>query len=71
MIVGKEGSTKIVGFMTPGAGVVELGCGNIKMLHFIKFFYSTNCNGQTNWIILSKECDDLGGGGVRVTLGES
>ena len=46
MIVGKEGSTKIVDLMTHGAGVVELGCGNIsdivKMLHFLKIFYSTH-----------------------------
>ena len=26
----KEGSTKIVNFMNPGAGVLALGCGNIS-----------------------------------------
>ena len=36
----KEGSTKIVNFMTPGAGVLVLGRGHIshivKMHHFFK-----------------------------------
>ena len=30
----KEGSTKIVHFMTPGAGVLVLGCGHIS--HIVK-----------------------------------
>ena len=33
----KEGSTKIVTFMTPGAGVLVLGCGNIS--HIVKLHY--------------------------------
>ena len=36
----KEGSTKIVNFMTPGAGVLVLGCGHasqiVKMHYFVK-----------------------------------
>ena len=36
----KEGSTKIVNFMTPGAGVLVLGSGHVshvvKMHHFFK-----------------------------------
>ena len=34
----KEGSTKIVTFMTPGAGVLVLGCGHIS--HKVKMHYS-------------------------------
>ena len=34
----KEGSTKIVNFMTPGAGVVVLGRGHIS--HIVKMHYS-------------------------------
>ena len=38
----KEGSTKIVNFMTHGAGVLVLGCGHIvKMHYFFKIFFST------------------------------
>ena len=33
----KEGSTKIVNFMTPGAGVLVLGCGHIS--HMLKMHY--------------------------------
>ena len=33
----KEGSTKIVNFMTPGAGVLVLGCGHIS--HIVKMHY--------------------------------
>ena len=33
----KEGSTKIVTFMTPGAGVLVLGCGHI--IHIVKMHY--------------------------------
>ena len=34
----KEGSTKIVNFMTPGAGVLMFGCGHIISI----IFYSIN-----------------------------
>ena len=34
----KEGSTKIVNFMTPGAGVLVLGRGHIS--HIVKMLYS-------------------------------
>ena len=33
----KEGSTKIVNFMSPGAGVLVLGCGHIS--HRVKMHY--------------------------------
>ena len=33
----KEGSTKIVNFMTPEAGVLVLGCGHIS--HKVKIHY--------------------------------
>ena len=33
----KEGSTKIVNFMTPRAGVLMLGCGHIS--HIVKMHY--------------------------------
>ena len=33
----KEGSTKIVNFMTLGAGVLVLGCGDIS--HIVKMHY--------------------------------
>ena len=40
VVTTKEGSTKIVNFMTPGTGVLVLGCGRItrivKMHYFIK-----------------------------------
>ena len=35
----KEGSTKIVNFMTPGAGVLVLGCGHIRHLVKIHYFF--------------------------------
>ena len=31
----KEGSTKIVKFITPGAGVLVLGCGNMVNMHYL------------------------------------
>ena len=34
VMITKEGSTKIVNFMTPGAGVLALGCGHIN--HIVK-----------------------------------
>ena len=34
VLINKEGSTKIVTFMTPGAGVLVLGCGHIS--HIVK-----------------------------------
>ena len=35
----KEGSTKIINFMTPGAGVLVLGRGHI-LSHIVKMHYS-------------------------------
>ena len=35
----KEGSTKIIIFMTPGAGVLVLGRGNIRQIVKIYFFF--------------------------------
>ena len=37
LMMTKEGSTKIVNFMTPGAGVLVLGCGHIS--HIVKMHY--------------------------------
>ena len=41
----KEGSTKIVNFMTPGSGVLMLGCGHIshivKCIISLKIFFFT------------------------------
>ena len=36
----KEGSTKIVNLMTPGAGVLVLGCGHKS--HIVKLHYFFN-----------------------------
>ena len=43
----KEGSSNIANFMTPGAGVLVLGCGHISHiakihLYFFKMFLSKN-----------------------------
>ena len=46
-MITQEGSTKIVNFMTPRAGVLVLGCGymnHIVKIHYIiplKIFFST------------------------------
>ena len=54
----KEGSTKIVNFMTPGAGVLVLGRGHIsnivKMHYFFKnlLLYSQAYILQTKYIVL-------------------
>ena len=44
VMMNKEGSTKIINFMTPGAGVLVLGHGHIshvvKMQYFFKKFSS-------------------------------
>ena len=37
VVMTKEGSTKIVNFMTPGAGVLVLGRGHIS--HIVKLHY--------------------------------
>ena len=37
LVLTKEGSTKIVNFMTPRAGVLVLGCGHIS--HIVKMHY--------------------------------
>ena len=36
-MMNKEGSTKIVNFMTPRAGALVLGCGHIS--HIVKMHY--------------------------------
>ena len=38
VMIAKEGSTKIVNFMTPGSGVLLLGRGHIS--HIVKMHYS-------------------------------
>ena len=53
----KEGSTKIVNFMTPGAGGLSLECGHkshkVKMNYFlrIRLHYSQAEIRQTNYIV--------------------
>ena len=32
VMMSKEGSTKIINFMTPGAGILMLGCGQISRI---------------------------------------
>ena len=58
----KEGSTKTVNFMTPGAGVLVLGCGHIsyivKMHYFFKhlLLYFQAQNRQTKYrVMMTKE----------------
>ena len=54
----KEESTKIVTFITPGAGVLVLGCGHIshimKMHYFFKnlLLYSQAVIRQTKYIVM-------------------
>ena len=54
----KEGSPKIVNFMSPGAGVLVLGCGHlshmVKMHYFFKnlHLYSQAYIRQTKYIVL-------------------
>ena len=54
----KEGSTKFVNFMTPGAGVLVLECGHIshivKMHYFFKnlLLYSQAQNRKTKYIVM-------------------
>ena len=53
----KEGSTKIVNFMIPWAGVFVLGCGHIshivKMHYFFKnLLYSQAMIRQTKYIVM-------------------
>ena len=54
----KEGSTKIVNFMFPGAGVLVLGCGHlshiVKMHYFFKnlLLYSQAYIRQTKYIVM-------------------
>ena len=41
----KEGSTQVLNFMTPGAGILVMGCGHlghiVKMHYVYNFFYSS------------------------------
>ena len=39
VIMTKLGSTKIVNFMTPGAGVHVLGCGHISNIVEMRYFF--------------------------------
>ena len=61
----KEGSTKIVNFLSPGAGVLALGRGHISHIHVVKMHYffkksSSLLPGkdQTNYLVYSN--DDQG-----------
>ena len=58
----KEGSIKIVNFMTPGAGVLVQECGHkshiVKLHYFFKKFliYSQALNSQTKYaVMMTKE----------------
>ena len=46
----KEGSTKIVNFMTPGAGVLMLGCGNIS--HYSKYVVSSTLSIYSSLVVI-------------------
>ena len=55
LMMTKEGSIEIVTFMTPGAGVLVLGCGHIvKMHYFFKtlLLYSQAQIRQTKYIVI-------------------
>ena len=45
----KEGSTKIVTFMTPGSEVLVLGCGHISHIVKMHYFFKNRQYSQT-WI---------------------
>ena len=40
VMMNKEGSTKIVNFMTPGAGVLVLGRGHISHIVKMRYFFN-------------------------------
>ena len=69
VLMTKEGSTKIVNFMTPGAGVLVLGRGHIshivQMHYFFQnlFLYSQLLIRQTKYIVMiAKEgCNKFAG----------
>ena len=46
----KEGSTKIVTFMTPRAGVFVLGCGHISHIVKIHYFFKNHLLYSGPWI---------------------
>ena len=55
----KDGSTKIVNFMTPGAGVLVLVCGHTSNIVKINYFFkrsfsllSQALNRQTKYIVM-------------------
>ena len=50
----KEGSTKIVTFMTSGAGVLALGCGHI--CHIVKMHYFFNLLLYSQALIRQTKC---------------
>ena len=47
VLMTKEGSTKIVNFMTPGAGVLMLGHGHISHLYYLLL-----CQYTAHWLLL-------------------
>ena len=56
----KEGSTKIVNFMSPGAGVLVLGGGRtVKIEYFFSFSCLQRGMNQTDYVLYSN--DDLKG----------
>ena len=58
LMMTKEGTTKIVNFMTPGPGVLVLGCGHkshiVKLHYFFKNFllYSQAQIRQTKYVVM-------------------
>ena len=55
----KEGSTKNVNLMTPGVGVLVVGCGHkshmVKMYYFLKSLLYTQIRQPENIVIMTKE----------------
>ena len=45
----KEGCTKILNFMTPGSGVLVLGCGHLSHIVKIHYFFKNHLYPQA-WI---------------------
>ena len=60
-MMSKEGSTNIVNFMTPGAGVLVLGCSHINHIVKLNYFFKNRLLypqaqiKQTKCIVMTKE----------------
>ena len=53
----KEGSTKIVNFMTPGAGGIVLGCGHIG--HYSEYVLSSTLSTYFSLIAIVLKDNDI------------